>query len=86
MDNLTILDFPDGLLTYSLELREAICAHIRRLRPTVILTQDWAEVAPWGLNQADHRVAGLAAVDAARDAGNEFLSPGQGRNIRPACF
>jgi LmbE family N-acetylglucosaminyl deacetylase len=28
-----------------------------------------------GLNQADHRVAGLAAVDAVRDAGNRWVFP-----------
>lgn len=75
---LEFLDFPDGTLTYSLELREAIARVIRRVRPSVILTQNFDVVAPWGLNQADHRVAGLAALDAARDAGNEFLFPAAG--------
>ena len=28
-----------------------------------------------GLNQADHRVAGLAALDAVRDAGNRWVFP-----------
>lgn len=75
---LDMLDFTDGTLTYDLALRETITKRIREFRPTVVLTQDWADVAPWGLNQADHRVAGLAAADAARDAGNEFVFPDAG--------
>ncbi|WP_257802406.1 MULTISPECIES: PIG-L deacetylase family protein [Corynebacterium] len=75
---LEMLDFTDGLLEHTLELRQAIAAKIREFRPTVVLTQDWSVIVPWGVNQADHRVAGLAAVDAARDAGNEFLYPEAG--------
>lgn len=75
---LEMLDFTDGVLEHTLELRRAIAAKIRAFKPTVVLTQDWSVVAPWGLNQADHRVAGMAALDAARDAGNEFLFPGAG--------
>ena len=75
---LEMLDFTDGLLEHTLELRQAIAAKIREFRPTVVLTQDWSVIVPWGVNQADHRVAGLAAVDAARDAGNEFLFPEAG--------
>lgn len=75
VSELEILDFTDGALEYSLELRKAIAQRIRDFTPSVILTQGWDVVAPWGLNQADHRVAGLAAVDAARDAANEYLFP-----------
>jgi LmbE family N-acetylglucosaminyl deacetylase len=73
VEELTMLDFTDGQLVYGLELREAIARVIRQVKPTVILTQDWNVEAPWGLDQADHRAAGLATLDAARDAGNEFL-------------
>ncbi|MCP1388668.1 PIG-L family deacetylase [Corynebacterium sp. TA-R-1] len=79
--DLIFLDLPDqldGTLTYSLTLREAIAAVIRERKPSVILTQAWDVVVPWGLNQADHRVAGIAALDAARDAGNEFVFPDAG--------
>ncbi|MDY5784701.1 PIG-L family deacetylase, partial [Corynebacterium sp.] len=76
--NLTILDFPDGMLTYGLELREVVAREIRKVKPTVVLTQNFDTVVPWGLNQADHRVAGLVALDAVRDAGNEFLFPDAG--------
>ncbi len=76
--SLEILDFPDGTLTYSLELRAAIARVIRTRTPSVVLTQNFDVLAPWGLNQADHRVAGVATLDAARDAGNEFIFPGVG--------
>ncbi|MCT1663971.1 PIG-L family deacetylase [Corynebacterium sanguinis] len=72
---LTLLDFPDGLLEHGLELRKAIAGYNRRLKPSIIVTQNFDVMAPWGLNQADHRAAGLATVDAARDAGNEWLFP-----------
>src|SRR5207302_2049989 len=35
----------------------------------------WDVEFPAGLNQADHRVAGLAALDALRDAGNRWVFP-----------
>ncbi|MCT1464449.1 PIG-L deacetylase family protein [Corynebacterium sanguinis] len=73
--DLTLLEFTDGLLEHTLELRKAIAAHIRRLKPTVLLTQNFDVFAPWGINQADHRVTGLATIDAARDAANEWLYP-----------
>lgn len=73
--DLRILGFPDGVLEYSLEMRESIAGVIRSVRPTVVVTMDWSEGMPWGLNQADHRVAGLATLDAVRDAGNRWVFP-----------
>ena len=35
----------------------------------------WEVEAPWGLNQADHRAAGLACLDAVRDADNTWVFP-----------
>ncbi|UZN02795.1 PIG-L deacetylase family protein [Cellulomonas sp. S1-8] len=67
------LEHPDGVLVYGLDLRHDIAAAIRRFRPDAVLTTSWAEVLPYGLNQADHRAAGLAAVDAVRDAGNRWV-------------
>lgn len=82
--DLTLLEFTDGLLEHTLELRKAIAAQIRRLKPTVLLTQNFDVYAPWGLNQADHRVAGLATIDAARDAANEWLYPELGEKHQAA--
>ena len=61
------LDYVDGELEYSMELRKRICEWIRRLRPDVVLTHD-----PWKryMIHPDHRATGMGAIDgvvAARD-------------------
>lgn len=73
VEDLTILDLPDGMLTHSLETRRHIARHIRRVRPDVVVTQPWALEVEWGLNHADHRAAGLSTVDAVRDADNPWV-------------
>ena len=37
------------------------------------VTMDWAEEVAWGLNQADHRAAGISVLDALRDADNPWV-------------
>ena len=73
--SLEILDFPDGVLEYSLDLRRAIARVIRRIRPNAVLTMTWDDSPSWGLNHADHRVAGIATADAVRDADNTWVFP-----------
>lgn len=75
VDQLTILDHPDGMLMPSLELRRDIARVIRQFKPDVVVTSGWEVEAPWGLNQADHRVAGIATLDACRDADNTWVFP-----------
>jgi LmbE family N-acetylglucosaminyl deacetylase len=67
------LDHPDGVLEYGLPLRRDIARAIRQHRPDALLVGSWEVEFVAGLNQADHRVAGLAAVDALRDAGNRWV-------------
>lgn len=69
------LDYPDGVLVYSLEMRRDIARVIRRHRPDAVVVGSWDVEFVAGLNQADHRVAGLAALDAMRDAGNRWVFP-----------
>lgn len=66
---------PDGALEYGLGLRRQIARVIRRHRPEAVLTLSWEVEFIAGLNQADHRVAGLATLDAVRDAGNRWVFP-----------
>lgn len=73
VDSVTFLAYPDGAIEYSLGVRRDIARVIRRLRPEAVLVGSWEAVASWGLNQADHRVAGLATIDAVRDAGNRWV-------------
>lgn len=69
------LEHPDGTLVPSLEIRRDIARSIRRHRPDAVVVGTWAEEFAAGLNQADHRVAGLATLDAVRDAGNRWVFP-----------
>jgi LmbE family N-acetylglucosaminyl deacetylase len=69
------LDYPDGVLEYSLDMRRDIARVIRRYRPDAVLVGSWEVEFVVGLNQADHRVASLAALDAVRDAGNRWVFP-----------
>lgn len=61
------LEYIDGELEYSMELRKRICEWIRRLRPNVVLSHD-----PWKryMLHPDHRATGMGTIDgvvAARD-------------------
>jgi len=71
--DLRYLDHPDGMLEGGLVLRRDIAREIRQLRPDLVLTANFEVEAYGGLNQADHRVAGLAAMDATRDAANPWV-------------
>jgi len=69
------LEYPDGVLVYSLEMRRDIARVIRTFRPDAVVVGTWEVEFVAGLNQADHRVAGLATLDAVRDAGNRWVFP-----------
>jgi LmbE family N-acetylglucosaminyl deacetylase len=69
------LDHRDGMLEYGLGLRRDIARVIRRRQPDAVVVGSWEVEFGGMLNQADHRVAGLAAVDALRDAGNRWVFP-----------
>src|SRR5262245_18210428 len=73
------LGHSDGVVEYGLPVRHDGTAAIRRHRPEVIVTLNHHD--PWGgrsLNMADHRITGLAVLDAARDAGNRWVFPDAG--------
>jgi LmbE family N-acetylglucosaminyl deacetylase len=75
--HLTVLEHPDGVLVYGLDLRRDICREIRRFKPDAVLGGGYEVEAPYGFDQADHRAAGLATLDAVRDAGNRWVFPEQ---------
>jgi LmbE family N-acetylglucosaminyl deacetylase len=76
VDVVEFLDYRDGVVEYGLPLRRDIARVIRRHRPEVVVTGDFSVRMVGGLtNQADHRAVGLAALDAARDAGNRWIFP-----------
>lgn len=69
------LDYPDGTIEYGLGLRRDLAAAIRTHRPDTLLLFNHRD--SWGFpgsrNSADHRNVGLAALDAAADAGNRWI-------------
>lgn len=73
VDRVNFLDHPDGVLEYGVALRRDIAREIRSFRPDVVVTGSWEIESVVGLNQADHRAAGLATLDAVRDAGNRWV-------------
>lgn len=64
------LNYPDGELTDTPELREALVAAIRRYRPEVVLCPDPTAIffGQEYFNHRDHRVVGMAALDAVAPA------------------
>jgi LmbE family N-acetylglucosaminyl deacetylase len=76
VDVVEFLDYPDGVIEYGLDLRRDIARAIRRHRPEVVVCGAFSVRMVGGIpNQADHRAVGLAALDAARDAGNRWVFP-----------
>ena len=76
MEVVEFLDHRDGVVEYGMELRRDLARVIRRHRPDVLITMN--HDITWGgtsVNMADHRNVGLAALDAARDAGNRWVFP-----------
>lgn len=76
VDVVEFLDHRDGVVEGGPALRRDIVRAIRRHRPEVIFTGTYDIRMVSGMsNQADHRVVGLAALDAGRDAGNRWIFP-----------
>lgn len=79
VDDVRFLDHPDGLVEESIALRRDLTMVIRDVRPDAIVSINHRE--SWGgpsWNHADHRAVGRSLLDAARDAGNEWLFPDAG--------
>ena len=78
VDTVEFLDgHADGTIEYGLPLRHDLAVAIRRRRPEVLVSINHHD--SWGgpsFNMADHRHVGLALLDAARDAGNRWIFPG----------
>jgi LmbE family N-acetylglucosaminyl deacetylase len=75
-ETVEFLGHPDGRVEYGLPLRRDLARAIRRHRPEVLVITNFGLTWPGGnLNQADHRAVGLAACDAAQDAGNPWIFP-----------
>jgi LmbE family N-acetylglucosaminyl deacetylase len=82
-EGVAFLHQPDGALANDLALREQLVREIRAFRPDAVLCTD-PEVIFYrggGVNHADHRAAGMAAVDAVYPAArNPMAFPGLARS------
>jgi LmbE family N-acetylglucosaminyl deacetylase len=69
------LDYVDGELEYTMDLRKLICEWIRRLRPDVVLSHD-----PWKryMLHPDHRATGIGTIDGVVAARDHLFYPEQG--------
>ncbi len=72
----SFLHQPDGAIANDLALREQLVREIRTFRPDAVLCVDPETVfySDGGVNHADHRIAGMAAVDAVYPAARNGLS------------
>ena len=74
VETVEFLEHRDGVIENSIGLRKEIARAIRRHRPQVLIIGNYDVKMLNGMtNQADHRAVGLAALDAARDAGNRWI-------------
>lgn len=74
VESVEFLGYPDGVVEYGLPLRRDIARVIRRRRPDLVVASNPDPRPAWGgIDYADHRVVGLAAVDGVRDAGNRWV-------------
>jgi LmbE family N-acetylglucosaminyl deacetylase len=80
VDHVEFLGHPDGAVEYGLTLRHDLAGALRRLRPDVVIGMNFD--LTWGdggsVNHSDHRAVGLAALDACRDAANQWVFSDQG--------
>ncbi len=75
-EDVVFLHQPDGALANELPLRELLVREIRAFRPDAVLASD-PEVLFYrdgGVNHADHRAAGMAAVDAVYPAARNAMT------------
>lgn len=75
-EGVSFLHQPDGALANDLALREQLVRELRTFRPDAVLTIDPETLfySDGGVNHADHRVAGIAAVDAVYPAARNAMS------------
>ncbi len=75
-EGVAFLHQPDGALDNNLALREQLVREIRTFKPDAVLAVDPETLfhSDGGVNHTDHRVAGIAAVDAVYPAARNAMS------------
>jgi LmbE family N-acetylglucosaminyl deacetylase len=82
------LDYPDGLLTYSDDLRRRLVEILKRLRPDKVFSFDPAnqEYDDINLFHRDHRIAARVVFDACFAAKNLWMYPGEAHRVGEIHF
>lgn len=76
VENLTIMDHPDGRIEEGVALRRDFARHMRLVKPDVVLTLNHGETwGPGRWNSTDHRAVGRSVLDAVSDADNDWIFP-----------
>jgi LmbE family N-acetylglucosaminyl deacetylase len=71
------LDYPDGMIELSPQLRRDVAAAIRRCKPDLLVACNYHDETFTGRwNTPDHRNAGRAVLDAVGEAANRWLDHG----------
>ena len=76
VEEVSFLDYPDGRLEETLQLRRDLAREIRTFRPDVVVTLNHRDTwGPGAWNSQDHQVMGRSVLNAVADAGNEWIFP-----------
>jgi len=88
LEEVLFLDYRDGFLEYSEELRHRIVEIIKRYRPDKVFSFDPANQVYDNLNlfHRDHRIAGEAVFDACFAAKNLWMYPGKAHRVDEIYF
>ncbi|CAN5778055.1 PIG-L family deacetylase [soil metagenome] len=74
VDTVEFLGLADGVLEPGLDLRRRLARAVRRHRPEVLVSINFRlTFGGTSFNMTDHRVLGVALLDAARDAANRWV-------------
>ena len=74
VDRVEFLGYPDGELEDTHEVRRAVTAQIRALRPNLIVTQSPTRTSNLYVSHRDHRIAGSVALDCVYPLARDHLS------------
>jgi LmbE family N-acetylglucosaminyl deacetylase len=88
LEEVIFLDYRDGFLTYSEDLRARIVEILKRFRPKRVFSFDPAnhEYDDINLFHRDHRVAARVVFDACFAAKNLWLYPGEAHRVEEVHF
>ena len=88
VEEVVFLDYDDGFLTYTEELRSRLVSTIKKYKPEIIFSFDPANRTYDNLNlfHRDHRVVAEAVFDSCFAAKNQFMYPGDGHMVSTIYF